>query len=105
GVARARKGGGACEEVGGSLFDASGEIRVELDPVTGLEAGVLETGRTSLRTGAERADALAQLDRSGAVAEPQADQAVHARRTLPRSSWSNARVRALGVDVGGTFTD
>jgi N-methylhydantoinase A len=39
------------------------------------------------------------------MAETEADQAVHARRTLPRSSWSNARVRALGIDVGGTFTD
>src|SRR5262249_44825181 len=27
------------------------------------------------------------------------------KRTLPRPSWSNARMRVLGVDVGGTFTD
>jgi hypothetical protein len=43
---------------------------------------VLEHGGAVLRAGAERADALAQLDGGGAMAETQADQAMHARETL-----------------------
>ena len=45
---------------------------------------MLEDGRTALGTEAERADALAQLDGSGAMAEPEADEAVHAAEILLR---------------------
>jgi N-methylhydantoinase A len=44
------------------------------------------------------------------VAEPEAHEAIHVRETLLASpslaeQADNARVRALGIDVGGTFTD
>jgi N-methylhydantoinase A len=39
------------------------------------------------------------------MAQPETDEMVHAEETLPLCSWSNPWVRALGVDVGGTFTD
>jgi N-methylhydantoinase A len=60
--------------------------------------------------GAKRAEPLAQLDGRSAVAQAKADEAFHSRRTLlpaaPASAEDeNARVRALGIDVGGTFTD
>ena len=51
---------------------------VELDAIARLERRVLEDGRAALRTEPERADALAQLDGSRAVAETEADEAVHA---------------------------
>jgi N-methylhydantoinase A len=52
---------------------------------------------------AEGAEPLAQLDGRRAVAQSQADEAVHERSTL--LARENAPVRALGIDVGGTFTD
>jgi N-methylhydantoinase A len=39
------------------------------------------------------------------MAEPEADEAVHVSDTLLRSTLENAPMRALGIDVGGTFTD
>jgi hypothetical protein len=64
------------------VLDARGEARIELDAVTRLQHRVLENGGTALGPRAERADALAQLDGSGAVAEPQADKSVHAVQIL-----------------------
>ena len=64
-----------------------------------LHGGTLPGG------GAERAKPLAQLHGRGAVAQAEADEAVHGCDTLPPSRDENARVRALGIDVGGTFTD
>jgi N-methylhydantoinase A len=59
---------------------------------------------------AEGAEALAQLHGRGAMAEAETDDALHGRDTLLTarravSVVENAPVRALGVDVGGTFTD
>jgi N-methylhydantoinase A len=39
------------------------------------------------------------------MAEPQADETVHARKILLGSIVENRPMRALGIDVGGTFTD
>jgi N-methylhydantoinase A len=39
------------------------------------------------------------------MAQPEADEAVHVGDTLLSARVENARVRALGIDVGGTFTD
>ena len=39
------------------------------------------------------------------MAEAEADEAVHVGETLLRSGRENADMRALGIDVGGTFTD
>jgi N-methylhydantoinase A len=39
------------------------------------------------------------------MAETEADEAVHVGETLLRSGRENADMRALGIDVGGTFTD
>lgn len=66
---------------------------------------MLDDGRAALGAEAESADALAQLDRSRAMTEPEADEAVHAANTLLGSTRENASMRALGIDVGGTFTD
>jgi hypothetical protein len=38
---------------------------------------MLEDGRAALGAGAERADALAQLNGSGAVAQAETDEAMH----------------------------
>jgi hypothetical protein len=53
-------------------------VCVELDAIARLERRVLEDRRAALRTEPERADALTQLDGSRAVAETEADEAVHA---------------------------
>jgi N-methylhydantoinase A len=66
---------------------------------------VLEDRWAALGAGTERADALAQLDGSGAMAEPEADEAMHVAVTLLPSPLLNGGMRALGIDVGGTFTD
>jgi N-methylhydantoinase A len=66
---------------------------------------MLEHGRAALDACSQRGDALAELDRGGPVAQAEADETVHAGETLPRRSCSNTSVRALGIDVGGTFTD
>jgi N-methylhydantoinase A len=71
---------------------------------------VLDDGGAAARLWPERRQTLAQLDRSRAVAEPEADEAIHVAETLLASPSGteraeNARVRALGIDVGGTFTD
>jgi N-methylhydantoinase A len=58
-----------------------------------------------LRAHAENADPLAELDGSGAMAEPKTDESVHVATTLPPPTGENASMRALGIDVGGTFTD
>mgnify|MGYP003694605675 CR=1 FL=1 len=53
---------------------------------------MLEHRRAALRAEPERADALAQLDRSRAVAESEADEAMHAARDpTPRSMIENRR--------------
>ncbi len=93
-----------------TILDAVDEIGIELDPVTGREHDVLDHPRTALRAEPERAEALAQLHRRGAMAETEADEALHdAPNTLLASLIENARMRApatlLGIDVGGTFTD
>jgi N-methylhydantoinase A len=53
----------------------------------------------------ERAEALAQLDRRRAMAEPEADEAIHVPPNSTPAAHENAAVRILGIDVGGTFTD
>jgi len=97
------------DELVARLLDAVREHRVQLEAVAGRQRSVLDDCRTALRSGAERADPLAQLDGSRAMAEPEADEAIHASRhctPLRRArDVENALVRALGVDVGGTFTD
>ncbi len=69
------------DELVARVLDAGGQSRVELDAVAGLQHCVLEHGRTALGAEPERADALAQLDGSGAMAEPEADETVHAGRS------------------------
>lgn len=66
---------------------------------------MLDDCRAALGTEAESADALAQLDRSGAMTEPETNETVHVADTLLGSTRENAAMRALGIDVGGTFTD
>ena len=66
------------DELVARILDAGGQVRVELDAVAGLQRGVLEDRRAALRAEPERADALTQLDGSRAVAESEADEAVHA---------------------------
>ena len=39
------------------------------------------------------------------MAQSKTDEVVHPGKTLPRRSCSNGVMRALGIDVGGTFTD
>ena len=58
------------------------EPRVQLDPVTGLKHGVLDDCGAMLRAHAESADSLAELDGSGAMAEPETDETVHVASTL-----------------------
>jgi N-methylhydantoinase A len=90
-------------------LDAFGQVRVELYAVARGESRVLDHGGAALRSGTERTDPFAQLDGRCAVAESQADEAIHAgRHCTPLRAVErvhNAAVRALGVDVGGTFTD
>jgi N-methylhydantoinase A len=93
------------DELVARILHAGGQPRVELDAVARLQHGVLEDRRTALGTRPERADALAQLDRSGAMAEPETDESVHALQILLGSIVENRSMRALGIDVGGTFTD
>ena len=78
------------DELVARVVDTGGQSRVELDAVTRLQHRVLEDGRAALRAGTERADALAELDRSGAMAEPETDESVHAAETLLRSARENA---------------
>jgi hypothetical protein len=66
------------DELVSGILDAGREVRVELDAVARLQRGVLEHGRAALRARAERADPLAQLDGGGAMAQSEADQAMHA---------------------------
>ena len=66
------------DELVARVLDAGGQARVELDAIARLERRVLEDRRAALRAEPERADALAQLDGSRAVAETEADEAVHA---------------------------
>ena len=93
------------DELVAGVLDAAGQPGVQLDPITGLERRVLAHDRAPLRAGPERAEPLAQLDGSSPMTETQADERVHAERTLPPCSCSNASMRTLGIDVGGTFTD
>jgi N-methylhydantoinase A len=86
-----------------SILDAVREERVELDPIARRENDVLDHLGAPLRAESERPEALAQLDRRGAMAQSQTDEAVHGRSTL--LAHENGTVRALGIDVGGTFTD
>jgi hypothetical protein len=72
-------------ELVAGILDLGREPRVELHAVTGLQYRVLEHRGAALGAGAERADALAQLDGSGAVAEPEADETVHSATILLRS--------------------
>ena len=62
------------------LLDAGGQSRVKLDAVARVEHGVLEHRRAALCAKAESADALAQLNRSSAMTEPETDEAVHGGR-------------------------
>ena len=55
---------------------------VQLDAVARLEHGVLHDRRAALRARPESADALPELDRSGAMAEPEADETIHVQDTL-----------------------
>ena len=64
------------------LVDAACEVRVELHPVAGREHGVLLDRRAASGAGPEVAQALAQLDGRGAVAQAEADEAVHDANTL-----------------------
>jgi N-methylhydantoinase A len=93
------------DELVASVVDSGRQRRVQLDAVTRLERSVLDDGRTALGAGPESAEALSQLDRSGAMAEPETDETVHVSDTLLGSNIENGSMRALGVDVGGTFTD
>lgn len=92
-------------------FDAVDEVRVQLDAVARRKNGVLGHLRAALGPETESAESLAQLDWSRAVAETEADEALHdATNTLlstptAQSVIENGPVRALGVDVGGTYTD
>ena len=70
------------DELVARIVDARGEPRVELDAVAGLQHRVLEDRRAALGAEPERADALAQLDGSRAMAEPEADETVHAAEIL-----------------------
>ena len=58
------------------------EVCVQLDAIARGQCCVLLDAGTPLRPETECADALAELDGSGAVAEPEADEAVHDRGTL-----------------------
>ena len=114
-------------ELGDELLAGVGEPRrqprVQLDAVAGLQGHVLDNRRAVARSEAERADALAELDRRRAVAQAEADEALHSQDTLassvgPSPAHSARAVSerappavrmpamsALGIDVGGTFTD
>ncbi len=73
---------------------------------------LLDTG-TALGAESERAHALPELHGGSAMAEPEADEAVHDRDstedekrvTVTSGDSHHAPMRALGIDVGGTFTD
>ena len=81
-------------------FDEEG---VELDPVAGRQHGVLEDLGAALGAEPQRAEALAQLDRSRAVAEPEADEALHEDRELysrsPEQKTANAASNTGGSPV------
>jgi hypothetical protein len=64
------------------VLDTGAQARVQLDPVARLEPCVLDDSRAMLRAHAESADSLAELDGSGAMAEPETDEAVHVVTTL-----------------------
>jgi N-methylhydantoinase A len=66
---------------------------------------VLHDTGAALGTRPESADTLSELDRSRAMAEPEADETMHVPDTLLGCTLENGTMRALGVDVGGTFTD
>ena len=68
------------DELVARFLDAGGQSRVQLDAVARVEHGVLEHRRAALCAKAESADALAQLDRSSAMTEPETDEAVHGGR-------------------------
>jgi len=62
------------------VLDAGSQACVQLDAVARVEHGVLEHHRAALCAKAESADALAQLDRSSAMTEPETDEAVQGGR-------------------------
>src|SRR3990170_1694583 len=64
------------------VLDPGRKACVQLHAVARLERRVLDDGRAALGTEAESADALAQLDGSRAMTEPEANEAVHAANTL-----------------------
>ena len=68
------------DELVAGFLDAGGQSRIQLDAVTRVEHCVLEYRGAALCAKAESADALAQLDRSSAMTEPEADEAVHGGR-------------------------
>src|SRR5262249_46737741 len=84
------------------VVDAFPEICVQLNPVARRQRGVLDHRRAALGAGAERADPLAELDRGGAVAEPEADEAIHAR-TVPRCARPHASRMARCERSGSTW--
>ena len=79
------------DELVARVLDSRGETCVELDAVARLQRRMLEDGGAALGAGAERADALAQLDGSGAMAEAEADEAMHVAVTLLPLPLPNAR--------------
>ena len=85
--------------------DALDEVRVQLDAIAGGKSCVLVDLGTPVGSESERAEPLAQLDGSRAVADTEADEAIHEPCHFTRRVRKNDRVRALGIDVGGTFTD
>jgi hypothetical protein len=68
------------DELVARFLDAGGQSRVQLDAVAGVEHCVLEHRRATLCAKAESADALAQLNRSSAMTEPETNEAVHGGR-------------------------
>jgi hypothetical protein len=70
------------DELVTSVVHTVDQIRVQLDSVTRLQHGVLGDRGALPRVRAESTDTFAQLDRSGPMAEAEADEAVHSRETL-----------------------
>jgi len=87
------------------VLDLGREMGVQLHAVARLEHRVLDHDWAALAPEPEHSYSLAQLDRSRSMAEPEADEAVHARGSYSASIVENRAMRALGIDVGGTFTD
>ena len=75
--------------------DALDEVGVELDPVARREHGVLVDLWAPVRAEAERAEPLPQLDGSRPVTDPEADQAVHDRRTTLLVAVLRTRFRMI----------